>query len=295
MDIEEALDHFLVQLQADGRSAHTLAQYRRHLGLLARWLRQEGRSGAVERIRHEDLARFLVAPEARQRPDGRAKKATSANVLRSSLHAFFRYLHEAGYVRQDPSRLIRRARCGAQPPRGLNEAERRQLLQALDQANSDAGVRDRALFGLLLGAGLRIGSALALEVQDVDLAAGELWIRQAKGDQPERVFLSPTVCGHLATYIGARKDGPLFPAQHGGHLGARGVRIRFSAWCRRAGIQRLVSPHGLRHAFATALYERTGDLLLVKEALRHRSIGSTVVYAQCGPGRLREALESAAS
>ncbi|TAH37725.1 MAG: hypothetical protein EYC70_07090 [Planctomycetota bacterium] len=290
MLIDEALNRFLVQLQADGRSVHTLAQYRRHVGLLARWLRREGHSGAIGKIGHEDLARFLVAPEARQRPDGKAKKATSGNVLRSSLRAFFGYLHKAGYVRQDPSRLIRRARCGASPPRGLSAEERQKLLAALAGANSDAGIRDRALFGLMLAAGPRIGSVLALEVGDVDLAAGELWLRRTKGDQPERVYLSAGICRQLSACIGTRRQGPLFPAHHGGHLGARGVRIRFAAWCRRAGIERRVSPHGLRHAFAMTLYERTGDLLLVKEALRHRSIASTVIYARCAPDRLRQAI-----
>src|SRR5688572_13133568 len=107
MQIEEALERFLIQLRADGRSPHTLGQYRRHIGLLAQWAR-EVRSGRarIEDMDHEAVAAFLTAPAATSRAgSGKAKLATSANCLRSSLRGFFRYLHAAGHLREDPSRL----------------------------------------------------------------------------------------------------------------------------------------------------------------------------------------------
>ena len=105
--LDEALELFLVQLQADGRSSHTVGQYRRHVRLLASWLPPSVR---VEEIGHESLARFLASPQARTRSDGSQKKPGSANALRSSLKGFFAYAHEAGYIAQNPARLIRRAR-----------------------------------------------------------------------------------------------------------------------------------------------------------------------------------------
>ena len=115
MRLEEALDRYLTQLRADGRSAHTAGQYRRHIALLGSWLREHGRSDAVEKIDHETLAQFLSSPSARTRPDGKTKKATSANALRTSLRTFFRYAHEAGYTQSNPARLVRRALCGTPP------------------------------------------------------------------------------------------------------------------------------------------------------------------------------------
>ena len=123
MHIEDALDRFLTQFDADGRSPHTRGQYQRHIRLLARWLASDGRSGEVEPLDYERLAVFLTTPEARTRPDGCPKKATSTNSLRTSLRCFFLHLHRAGYIRSDPARLIRRARCGTPPPRALSDKE----------------------------------------------------------------------------------------------------------------------------------------------------------------------------
>ena len=118
MDITDALSNYLTQLRADGRSPHTAGQYRRHVALLASWLRGNGRSDAVEEIDHETLAQFLSSPSARERSDGKTKKATTTNALRTSLRTFFRFTHDAGYCTSNPARLIRRALCGTSPPRG---------------------------------------------------------------------------------------------------------------------------------------------------------------------------------
>ncbi len=87
MQIDGALERFLIQLDADGRSQHTIRQYRRHVRLFAAWCADVGHTGAIGAISHEDIARFLASPQARTRPDGRAKKATSVNVLRGTTAA----------------------------------------------------------------------------------------------------------------------------------------------------------------------------------------------------------------
>jgi len=133
MTIEEALNRYLVQLQADGRSPHTIGQYRRHIGLLARWARdvRPGRA-RIEDIDHEAVAAFLTSPAATSRAgNGKAKLATSANCLRSSVRGFFRYLHCAGHLREDPSRLVRRAITSPPPPKGLTAHEEGGLLDVL--------------------------------------------------------------------------------------------------------------------------------------------------------------------
>ena len=292
MDLTTALSNYLVQLQADGRSPHTIGQYSRHIGLLGTWLRDHRRSVNVEEIDHETLAAFLASPAARERPDHRAKKATSANALRTSLRTFFKFCHDGGYTRSNSARLIRRAMCGAPPPSSMSDEEQGRLLLALSKGVGPEAKRDRALFVLMLGSGIRLGSVLALEVGDVDLERGELQLRRTKGDCPVSVPLARAVRDHLRSYVSGRSAGPLFPGRYGAALSARHVQRRLALWTERAGIERHVRPHDLRHSFAITLYRRTRDLLLVQAALRHRSIASTTVYAKCDDGRLRDVLAS---
>ena len=125
------------------------------------------------------------------------------NAIRSSLKCFFSYAHRAGYVPQDPARLIRRAICGAPPPRWLSEVDQERLVVAMAAGMREPDRRDHMLFHLMLATGIRLGSALGLDVEDVELDQGEILLRQAKGNRVERVFLnrrtrnsrvSPCIC-----------------------------------------------------------------------------------------------------
>ena len=292
MRIETALERYLLQLEADGRSPHTIGQYRRHVLLLARWARQEGLSGKVGDLDHQDIARFLVSPEARTRPDGRPKKATSTNALRSTLRTFFSYLHEAGYSPSNAARLVRRARCSPPPPRALSPDEQKRLLKVLAAGKGYEAQRDFALFDLLLSTGLRVGSAVALDVDDVDLDRGALTVRYTKYNRPDRIILGKRIGKHLARFISNRDSGPLFADRRGRRITTRHVNRRLKQWLKMADIDCAASPHTLRHSFATDLYRRTQDILLVREALRHRSLTSTTVYASVSAERMLAALSA---
>lgn len=289
MHLREALDQFLIQLQADGRSGHTVAQYRRHLNLLARWCASEALSCNVEDFDHQDLARFLGSTPARTRSDGRPKLQTSVNALRSSIRAFFVYAHGAGATATNPARLIRRALTGGAPPRALTPAEEGKLLSVLAAAEGPEGSRDGVLFRLLLRAGLRLGSALGLDVNDLDLTEGVATIR-VKGGRIERAFLPAETRAELAAFLQGREPGPVFGSQSGRRLSPRHVQRRFSRVRESAGLPVTVSCHSLRHSFATRLLEKTGDLGLVQKALGHRSASSTAIYARTSDKRLRDAL-----
>ncbi|GJM44071.1 MAG: recombinase XerC [Gemmatimonadota bacterium] len=291
MQILEALDEYLVQLEADGRSPHTISQYRRHVRLLADWSRTHAATADISAVTHQLLARFLASPLARTRPDGRTKKATAMNALRTSLRVFFSYLHEAGYIDQNPARLIRRAVCSPPPPRAFTDDEQKRLLARFDKAGDDVERRDRTLFTTMLTTGIRIGSAVALDVSDIDLDAGELWVRIAKRDAPERVLIPEKTVAMLREWIGDRKDEALFPGANGRRITTRHAARRFARWCAVAGITRATGTHALRHSFGQRVYERTGDILLVKTAMRHRSVASTIVYSVASRSRTRAAIE----
>ncbi|MBU0754902.1 MAG: tyrosine-type recombinase/integrase [Planctomycetes bacterium] len=278
MIIEEGLQKFLVQLEADGRSVHTRKQYARHIRLFSRWAADVGLCGEVSEVSHEDIARFLSSPVAKTRPDGGIKKAVSMNALRSSLKGFFQYIHQAGYTPRDPTRLTRRAICGNPPPRALSDDEKNRLMAALSQGEGFEARRDHALFHTLVSTGIRIGSALSLNTEDVDIDRGELWIRVAKRNQPTRVFLGKAICEHLTRYLKEILTGPIFPSRSGTRMSQRHAHRRFSKWLKEAGITRKASPHALRHTFGCMIYNRTKDLLLLKTALGHKSIMSTLIY-----------------
>lgn len=290
MQIEHALTLYAQQLRADGRSMHTVNQAHRHVLLLARWAASEGPGCDLAALDHEALARFLGSDAARLRPDGRAKKPTSANALRSSIRSFLRYCHDAGYVRQDPGRLIRRARCGPGPPRALTVGEQERFLAVLAKGVGPEARRDELLARLLLGAGLRLGEAVALDDADLDLDAGQLWLRSTKSGRPARAFLPADLTKALRAHVAAQGQGPLFQARHGERISTRHARRRLVAALERAGVRRPAGPHSLRHSFATSLLGRTGDLALVQAALRNRSIAATTVYVEVPDERLRAAV-----
>jgi len=290
MKIETALKRFLIQLEANGRSVHTIEQYRRHVRLFSRWAREVGHCGDLKKISHETLARFLSSPLARTRRDGRPMKATTTNALRSSIKAFFGYLHRAGYIANNPGSLIRRANCGSPPPRVLSHDEAGRLLATLEKAQGFEARRDHALFHLMLATGIRLGSALALQVEDIDQKNGRIHLRSTKGNRQEVVFLEPGIQKHLREYLKKHEFGSLFTTRGGTGLSPRQVQRRFKMWADRAKVTLPLSPHALRHTFGTRIYRSTRDLAVTQLALRHRSIRSTLVYVQADESHLRRVL-----
>jgi integrase/recombinase XerD len=147
-----------------------VAQYARHVRRFGAWLVAERLLDDVRQLEPEHVARFLASAEAMRRPDGRSKRTGSLNALRSSLRGFCAYLEASGLVERSPARVVRMARVGATPPKGLRPDEVTALMTMLAADTTVAGRRDRALFSFLLGTGARLGSALALEVADLYLA-----------------------------------------------------------------------------------------------------------------------------
>jgi len=290
MKIEDALAMFITQLEANGRSFHTVKQYVRHIRLFSHWAHEDRLYEDVSLISHEDIARFLISRMAKLRPDGDMKKAATMNALRSSIKGFFQYLHQAGYINQDPTILIKRATCGTPPPRILSSDDKTRLMNALSSKIGFHTERDAALFQLMLDTGIRLSSALALNIEDINLDQGEIRIWM-KGDQYGHVYLNSELQSQLKSFIAEKTTGPLFTCLNSKRLSQRHVQRRFSMWLKKAEITRSASCHSLRHTFATRLYQRTGDVFLVQSALHHRSITSTLIYAQKDESRLKAALQ----
>jgi integrase/recombinase XerC len=275
MHIHEAHDLFQLQLRADGRSINTQQQYARHLRLFESWLAATDRSQEIDRIDHVAVAGFLCSPVAREKRGGGLRKGTSANGLRSSLRGFFGWCHAAGYAPRNAAGLVRRARCSPAMGRVLSPDDVKRLEHVLATAGCE---RDRVMFGLLLGCGLRVGSLVGLSVEDV--SGGEIMVRTAKGNAPTKVFVPRALRPLLDGYVAGRM-GPLFP------LTTRHVARRLREWCARARVQPC-SPHALRRTFGTRLYAACRDPLVVQRGLGHRSLASTLAYVGGVEERLRE-------
>ena len=283
MKLSTAIIRFDTQLRADGKSERTRQAYLRDLGKIRSWLKSDV---DVSAIAPNTLARFLA--------DGNAapRSALTVNRTKTALRVFFRFLRDAGYLSENPARLIRSTPTDRRVPSYLSIDEARRLLDAIANSDSALAKRDHVIFSLLLGTGIRLGSLVALNVGDVNLAEGNVTIK-AKGGRGETVFLNARLCKLLAPYIKALSatDGAsLFRSRNGGKLGARQVQLRFKHWLEVAGITKPLSVHCLRHSFATKLYSLSGDLHLVQRALGHKHITTTEIYVKVEDKALRKAL-----
>ena len=291
MKLKSAILRFDRQLAANGRSVHTRTAYQRDLRKLAQWFGNQ----SVSKIRPDDLARFLTSDEVLNRTDGQPRKPISINRTKSALRSFFAFCVDSGWIMENPARLIRSSPAAPKEPSTLDKSEIRGLRQVLAGLDGPLADRDRLVFELLLGTGIRLGSLVGLNLGDVDLRTGTLRV-QLKGGTEGRVFLNPGLRRLMRQFLkenatrgACAPNTPLFRGQSGKRLGARQIQLRFARWYQEAGIDRPISLHSLRHTFATRLYEKTGDLHLVQRALGHRQITTTEIYARVGDDSLRQA------
>lgn len=290
MKLQDALSDYITQCAADGRSVHTRRQYERHVRLFGEWLHDVGASDEIAAVDHKTVARFFVSPAAKTTADGRVKRAGTVNAIRASLSGFFRFLHDAGTIAENPTRLLRRAICGRPEPRPLPPEDQRRLLDLLATARDPEGRRDFVLFGTLAATGIRIGSAIALDVADIDLDRATIRLRAAKGDRETTVFIPAAWVPTLREHLAGIESGPVFKSWFGTRISQRHAQRRFQIWLSRAGIVGSYRPHSMRHGYAMNLYGKTGDLALVQAALGHRSLLSTTIYARASESRVRAAI-----
>ena len=293
MQLTRAIDRFRTHLLANGHSAHTISSYLRDLGLLVRFA---GTDAEVEQVKAGRLAAFLTSPAVAVKPDGTPKAPGSADKTKTSLKAFFRWALGAGLVEANPTAGIRLRHRRRPAPDVLTPQEKRKLLQAIDGTRGAKAERDAVLVDLILNTGLRVSEALGLDLTDVNVAEKRLTITGKGGDE-QRVFLNARSRRRLSAYLKRRKrvlaeSQALFLSNRRTRLSVRQAEAAVQGWIARAGIAKHVTVHGLRHAFATHLLERTGNLRTVQEALRHKHIATTVRYTHQPSEALAEALEA---
>ncbi|HFD79931.1 MAG TPA: site-specific tyrosine recombinase XerD [Gammaproteobacteria bacterium] len=291
-----AQDRRLVDRFADalwmenGLSDNTLAAYRRDLWALGAWLTERGTS--LERARSEDLLAFLAS---RYR-DGTALRSNAR--LLSSLRRFYRYLLREGRRSDDPTTHIESPKMDRPLPHTLSEAEVEALLAAPDVASA-VGLRDRAMLELLYASGLRVSELVSLDADRLNTGQGVVRVL-GKGNKERLVPVGEEALGWLARYL---REGRA-PLLKGGHserlfISRKGTGItRQAFWYRirryavTAGIRGHLSPHTLRHAFATHLVNHGADLRVVQMLLGHSDLSTTQIYTHVARERLRQIHEA---
>jgi integrase/recombinase XerC len=293
--LERAVLAFGRRLEAEGRSPNTVSAYLRALLTLAGVLAARRPGLTLERVTSTMLDEALTDPAVTTTPDGTQRSAASLHRFKAAVRSFFAWAEETGLVAENPARSVTLRRLPRTPPVFLTEAEKRRLLKELRDRSSAVARRDRVIVELFLGTGIRLQELVSLDVDDVDLDAKHLRIR-AKGDVPQVKFLKSNLRSLLRRYLAERRrqgtaDPALFLSNRGTRISGRQVANRIKFWLAKAGIDKDIGPHGLRHTFATHLYAATSDLLVVKRALGHRDISTTEIYTHLVDGALEEALE----
>jgi len=246
----------------------------------------------------------LTSPEIMQSARGSARSRASMHRFKAAVRSFFSWAEQNRIIRENPAASLRLHRLPRSLPRFLTETEKRQLLKELrcrstaqdNESRSVAAARDRVVIELFLGTGIRLQELVNLDIEDIDLDSKHLRVR-AKGGVQQVKFLKTTLRSLLRTYLIKRRclgDGEcraLFISNRGERLCERQVARRLQYWLAAAGIDKKLSPHALRHTFATHLYSRTGDILVVQRALGHRDLSTTLVYTHLVDGALEDALE----
>jgi integrase/recombinase XerD len=294
--IAAQVDRFLDYVVAErGLSPNTVGAYRRDLARYASFLRERGAEDAAEAGR-DDIAAFVAHLSAsRHGPDpGAPYQASSVARALAAVRSFHKFLVQENEAPEDPAASVVRPKVPRALPRALSVQEVERIL-ASPAGATETVLRDRALLETLYGAGLRISELVGLDVDDLDLEEGSVRV-VGKGDRERLVPLGRYAREALEAYLSGGRPalasrssrGALILNARGGRLTRQGCAKILQGHVRRAGVDRRVSPHSLRHSFATHLLEGGADVRVVQELLGHASVATTQIYTLITQQHLRD-------
>ncbi len=278
---EALLDAFADALWLeDGLAKNTLASYRRDLGQLQAFLAKK----PLERASEEDLSRFLAA---------RRGRATSAARMLSSLKRFYGWCLRERHVKADPTLKLDPPKRPPRFPKTLSEADVEALLAAPD-VDAPLGLRARAMFEVLYAAGLRVSELIAVKTFEVDLGAGVVRVL-GKGSKVRMVPLGEEAVHWIRRYqaeargaiLGRKPSDHLFVTERGSGMTRQAFWRNLTRYGRKAIPGKPLSPHVLRHAFATHLINHGADLRVVQLLLGHADISTTQIYTHVARERMK--------
>lgn len=299
-DLGRQVDRFLDYLSVErGVATNTVNAYRRDLRLYLTGLGERGIT-RVGDISEQDVASFLTDLSTQEyAPGKRYSAATVARVL-AAIRGFHRHLVMEGITKADPAEPVGSMRIPRALPKALALDEVEALIAAVPSEGAGP-LRDRAMLEMLYAAGLRISELTALDVDDVDLDARTVRCI-GKGSKERIVPVGKIAVERLNAYLTRSRPGlaargrsepALFLNHRGRRLTRQGCWKLLKRYAERANLTRRISPHTLRHSFATHLLDGGADIRIVQELLGHASVSTTQVYTRVSQEKLREIYDSA--
>ncbi|CAD7841191.1 MAG: Site-specific tyrosine recombinase XerC [Olavius algarvensis Gamma 3 endosymbiont] len=273
----EYLDHFIQMLRSEKYySPHTCSNYRRDLDLFQGYL-------AARNIDSWEAVNYnLVSGYAAQRHRQGRKSRTIQREL-SSIRSFYQFLIRGGWVAQNPALEVRAPKTDKPLPKTCDAETIDRLLQLSDDSDG-LQVRDVAIFELVYSAGLRLAELVNIDLDDIDLSQQHL-IVTGKGNKTRHLPIGSKAVAAVRRWLKMRRDycrdtnqTALFLSKQGKRISRRNVQDRLKALIRRQALDQHLSPHVLRHSFATHMLESSSDLRAVQELLGHVNIATTQVY-----------------
>ncbi len=289
---QSALTGYRSELSARQLSPHTLRAYSSDLEDLARWAADSGLR-APDQLTYRRLRGYAAVLA------GRDLERSSIGRKLAAARGLFDFLTRAGGASQNPAELLPNPKTASKLPRVLDRDQARDLLERIP-ATTSLAVRDRAMLELAYSSGLRCSELVGLDVGSIDFDSETVRVR-GKGDRERIVPLGEPAQRAMSDYVERARpalvDDPAEPAlllsKSGRRLSPSDVTRRLGRWVDEAAIAGRVSPHALRHSFATHMLEGGADLRSIQELLGHASISTTQIYTRVEPGRLREAYAGA--
>jgi integrase/recombinase XerD len=285
--VDPAVSRFLDAVWMErGLSTNTLAAYRADLTALARWLNE--RQTPIMRTTRSDLQDFIA-----YRVHAGARPRSTARQL-SSFRRFFRYLMREGAIKDDPTAQIAMPKIGRSLPKSLTEEEVESLLGA-PVVSDPLGNRDRTMLEVLYATGLRVSELVNLRHGQVNTTQGVIRIL-GKGNRERLIPLGEEAMRWLKDFSNGsrgeilleRQTDYLFPTRRGDRMTRQAFWHIIKRYARKAGINKELSPHTLRHAFATHLLNHGADLRVVQMLLGHSDLSTTQIYTHVARERLKE-------
>jgi integrase/recombinase XerD len=285
--MEGLLDAFIAFIRAErGLSGKTVDAYAADLTVYFEDLRALG-IHAVEQVKQEDVAEHLRRLGQR----GLSRRSQARHL--AAVRGFHRFLIAEKLAQKDPTEDLDTPRSARKLPSFLTLEEVEQLLAAPDERHPE-GLRDKAMLELLYATGLRVSELCGLGINDVQLGAGYL-VAKGKGSKERVVPVGSVAVEKVQAYLAGtrqlllkqRESRALFVTRRGGAFTRMGFWKLLKRYALKAGIRKPLSPHKLRHSFATHLVERGADLRAVQAMLGHADLGTTQIYTHVNGARLR--------